>query len=326
MKVFIYGEYADWQKKVFWGLLDDGIEIEWGVEVPEKSDYEVLIWGVPEEKFVREAARLKKVVVPYAGIPQKTRLLLGKYPGIELHNLHHNAIPTAEMAFTLMLSAAKSIVIADNHLRKGDWTPRHEGLPNRLLYGKTALILGLGEVGKHLGRMCIGMGMKVLATRRNLTANITENGIDIFGRHELEKLLPQADYLLVTLPLTQETEGLLDRRSLELLPEGTVIVNIGRGTLIAEKALFELLQSGHIAAAGLDVWYNYPQSKEARTFTFPGNYPFQELENVVMSPHRGGAFANYDTEQLRVEHLANLLNGYFKTGTMRNLTDLKAGY
>lgn len=326
MRVFIYGDYAEWQRREFLSLLVRGIEIEWNVTFPDKPAHDVLIWGVPERVFLEKAVNLKKVVVPYAGIPLPTRQLMKEFPQVELHNLHHNAIPTAEMAFSLMLTAAKNIVIADRYLRKGNWTPRYEGLANRLIYGKTALILGMGAVGSYLGKLCRGIGMEVMGTRRNLGQQIEVEGIKLYPSTYLEQLLPQAEFLLVTLPLTDETEGILDRRRLELLPADAIIVNIGRGVLIDEKALFELLQSGRLAGAGLDVWYNYPQSREARTDTYPGNYPFQELENIVMSPHRGGAFANYDTELLRVQHLAKLLNEYAETGIMRNRVELKAGY
>lgn len=326
MKVFIYGEYENWQKELFFSLLASGIKLEWGRDLPVQRDYEVLIWGVPREEFLCEAPRLKKIIVPYAGIPAKTSRLLQKHENVDLHNLHHNAIPTAEMAFSLLLAAAKSIIPADRQLRKGDWTPRYEGMPSRLLYGKTALILGLGAVGKHLARLLLGMQIKVLAIRRSITEPIEKDGIKIHPASKLDSLLAEAEILAVTLPLTNETDNILNRSRLEKLPRGAVVMNIGRGNLIEEKALYDLLKSGHIAAAGLDVWYNYPKTVESRAATFPGNFPFHELDNVVLSPHRGGAFANYDTEYLRVVHLAKQLNAYKKTGIMPNLVDIKRGY
>jgi len=326
MKIFIYGEYTDWQKKFLYENLDGYINIQWGRELPEKPDYQILIWGRPEEEFISQAPDLEYLIVPYAGIPIQTAEIVRKYPHLKLHNLHHNALPTAEMAFTLLLSAAKSIIPAHNKLQKGDWTPRYEGLANRLIAGKNVLIMGYGSVGRHLAEMCLGMKTNVYATRHSCQKIYQENGVEIHPASDLEMLLPKTNILLVTLPLTPHTENILDREKLELLPDSAMLVNIGRGKLIEEQALYDLLKSGKITAAGLDVWYNYPQSMADRQHTYPGNLPFHELDNVVLSPHRGGAFANYDTELLRVKHLADMINEYDKFGKMPNQVDIDRGY
>ncbi len=326
MQIFIYGDYENWQKKVFQDLLDSSIKVQWGNDLPSNPDYQILIWGRPQEEFITAAERLKYVIVPYAGISSVTIGLIRKYPHLSLHNLHHNALPTAEMAFSLLLTAAKSIVPAHNRLQKGDWTPRYEGLSNRLIAGKNVLIIGYGHVGRFLAEMCLGMKTTISATRYSCQKEYYENEVKIHPAAELDLLLPQAEILLLTLPLTAETENILNRQSLELLPEGAMLVNIGRGALIEEEALYDLLRSQRIAAAGLDVWYNYPITVEDRKHTFPGNFPFHELDNIVLSPHRGGAFANYDTELLRVQHLAKMLNDFIKTKKMINKVDIDRGY
>ena len=326
MQIFIYGEYENWQQKVFQNLLDKSIKVQWGVELPQNPDYHILIWGMPREEFIAAAEKLKYIIVPYAGISSVTVSMFRKYPYLSVHNLHHNALPTAEMAFSLLLAAAKNIVPAHNKLQKGDWTPRYKGLPSRLIAGKNVLIMGYGHVGRFLAEMCLGMKTKVSATRYSCQKNYYENEVKIHPASDLDLLLPQADILLLTMPLTAETENILNLQRLELLPEGAMLVNIGRGELIEEKALYDLLRSQRIAAAGLDVWYNYPITVEDRTHTFPGYLPFHELDNIVLSPHRGGAFANYDTELLRVQHLAKMLNDFMKTGKMINKVDIERGY
>ncbi|MCF7910937.1 MAG: hypothetical protein K9M99_00285 [Candidatus Cloacimonetes bacterium] len=326
MQIFIYGEYEDWQKKFLKDNLDSSIHITWGKELPLTADYQILVWGRPEEKYITAAADLKYIIVPYAGIPASTADLIKKYPYLQLHNLHHNALPTAEMAFALLLTAAKNIVTAHNSLQKGDWTPRYQGLPNRLLAGRNVLILGYGSVGRHLAKMCKGLSMKVYATRRNCLKIYLEADVEIHPAADLESILPLMQVVLLTLPLTAETENIMNFRKLDLLPADAVIVNIGRGALIEEKPLYALLKSGKIGAAGLDVWYNYPGSIEDRKHTFPANLPFHELDNVVLSPHRGGSFANYDTEFLRVQHLVKMINSFYVTGIMPDQVDIVRGY
>lgn len=326
MKIFIYGDYQQWQKDMLIDSTADNLAFSWGVSLPDAADYSFLVWGRPEEIYLSSANMLKSVIVPYAGIPQHTLSLMKKYPHITLHNLHHNALPTAEMAFALLLTAAKSITTAHNKLARGDWSPRYQGLPNRLIAGKNALILGFGAVGGYLADMLKAMQVNVMATRFSCSQSYIENGINIYPAQQLDELLPLADMLLLTLPLTAQTKNIIDHRRINLLPDNALLMNIGRGQLVEEKALYNALLTRKLAAAALDVWYNYPRSIDSRKHTFPGNMPFHKLDNIVLSPHRGGSFANYDTELLRIKHLANLFNEYCKTGVMPNKIDLNKGY
>jgi phosphoglycerate dehydrogenase-like enzyme len=93
---------------------------------------------------------------------------------------------------------------------------------------------------------------------------------------------------------------------------------------VAEGALYHALSDGTLYAAGLDVWYNYPPDQAARAHTQPSAYPFHELDNVVMSPHRAGG--STETERLRMQHLAELLNAAARGESMPNRVDLEAGY
>jgi len=103
-----------------------------------------------------------------------------------------------------------------------------------------------------------------------------------------------------------------------------VLVNVGRGSIVDSAALYHSLKDGHLRGAGLDVWYNYPPDPESRPNTPPANFPFHELENVVMSPHRGGGSEDSDT--LRMIHLAELLNFAAHGEALPNRVDLQTGY
>jgi phosphoglycerate dehydrogenase-like enzyme len=126
------------------------------------------------------------------------------------------------------------------------------------------------------------------------------------------------------LPHTPETDGLIGRLELDLLPEKAVLVNVARGPIVDEPALFAALQSGRLHSAGLDVWYNYPSDETSRSHTPPANYPYHALDNVVMSPHRAGSTA--DSNTLRMRHLAALLNTAATEETLPNRVDVAAGY
>ncbi|MDX1686615.1 MAG: NAD(P)-dependent oxidoreductase [Candidatus Promineifilaceae bacterium] len=304
--------------------LSPDVELVLGPDLPEPATYQVLVAGRPQREHVTASPCLHTLIIPWSGMPEETRSLMLDFPGVSVHNLHHNAEPVAELALALLLAAAKFVVPLDQALRRHDWTFRYEPPPTALLHGKTALILGYGAIGRRLAQACRALGMSVAATRRSAAVRYEEEGVAIHPAAALPELLPRADALIVTLPLTPETEGLLGEAELALLPEGAVLVNVGRGTIVEQEALYEALHRRRLRAAGLDVWYNYPPDAESRTDTAPADYPFPELENVVMSPHRGGS--TDETGRLRMAHLARLLNAIARGVEPPNRVDVAAGY
>ncbi|GAB4530152.1 MAG: hypothetical protein Fur0018_17220 [Anaerolineales bacterium] len=108
------------------------------------------------------------------------------------------------------------------------------------------------------------------------------------------------------------------------MPQSSVLVNVGRGPIVDEGALYHALRYGPLAAAGLDVWYRYPEDPAQRTHTLPSNFPFHELDNVVLSPHRGGAVR--ESETLRLQALTEMLIRAARGDEMPNRVDMTAGY
>lgn len=291
-------------------------------DIPETPDYDILISGRPKREELQASPNVKKLIIPWAGLPTVTRDLMMDFPQIDIHNLHHNAPPTAEMALALLMSVAKTLHPADREFRKHDWTPRYTPYPARLLYRKTALILGYGSIGEHLGAVLRALGMTVIGTRRT---NIDEaNGI--YAADKLHNLLQRADILIIALPATPETEGLIGAEEIALLPDQTILINVGRAVVVDQHALYDALTNGKLFGAGLDVWYHYPPDVEARTHTPPADVPFHELDNVVMSPHRAGDGANPEVDQLRMDDLAAILNAAAQGENLPHQVDLQAGY
>jgi phosphoglycerate dehydrogenase-like enzyme len=308
--------------------LDPGIRVTAGAPLPEPATFHVLVAGRPTLAQLQASPNLRALVVPFAGLPEETSALLDPANGLDhvaVYNLHHNTVPTAEMALALLLAAARLIVPNDQALRRGDWTLRYNPPPVTILHGKTVLILGYGAVGQQVGRVCQALGMAVLAVRRQPGAPAGE-GVAVYGPEALPDLLPRADVLMITLPLTAQTKGLIGAAELAALPAGALLVNVGRGPVVDEEALYRALADGRLAAAGLDVWYTYPPDEAARASTFPSAYPFHELDTVVMSPHIGGGFGSPYTERQRMAHLARLLNALHRGDPAPNRVDLALGY
>ena len=225
------------------------------------------------------------------------------------------------MAVALLLAAAKRIIPFDQALRKHDWRLRYHPSEIILLAGKKALILGYGEIGQRSSTALEGLGVEVVFIRRRAGEG---QGSRVYPPSGLEDLLPEVDFLILALPLTSETEGWIGEKELRLLPSSAVLVNIARGKVIDEAALFKALSEKWIFGAGLDVWFNYPGSQEERDSTPPGEYPWGDLDNLVLSPHRAGHVR--ETESLRMAALAELLNQAARGLPMANQVDPDLGY
>ena len=321
----------------FLSLLDPSVRVTTGAECEEAKSCEILVAGVPSRGMVAGNPSLRALVIPWSGVPSRTRALMREFPHVSAHNLHHNALQVAEIAVSLLLAAAKRIVPMDASLRRDDWSPRYEESPVVLLDGKNVLVLGSGAIGRHVARLCKGLGMEVTAVRRGCSGGASDPGGRTAGATsagagrvrpvaELPSLLPEADAVVICLPLTDETRGLVGESELALMSERAILVNVGRGPIVDESALYHALRDGTLHAAGLDVWYNYPNDEPGRTSTSPSEYPFHELDNVVMSPHRAGAPHTPETESLRMRALAELLNAAARGEPIPNRVNLDLGY
>ncbi len=320
MKLHVHilqGFDPDWISD-FKDQLSDSISLTNGETVA--ADTEALISGRPTKEVLDTCKNLKGVIIPWAGLPVKANELLLQYPKISVYNLHHNAIAAAEHALGLLLSAAREIQIADKGLRQHDWTIRYIEQRGMLLYGKTAVILGYGAIGKEIARMCSGFGMEVICI--NSSGKSVDN-IEMYSVDDLKEILPRAQVLFVAVPLTESTRGLLGTDEVSLLPDNAIIVNIARGNVIYEEALYRELETGRIRA-GLDVWYNYPTDLETRKNTKPSEYDFGLLPNVVMTPHMAGH--SDMTEEIRQKELAKLLHQLAQGETPDSKIDMSKGY
>jgi phosphoglycerate dehydrogenase-like enzyme len=296
--------------------------LSYGDGIPDPPDYEILVCGVPDTESIEASPNLKHLIIPWSGLPRKTRELMRSHPEISVHNIHHNAVPVAEMAMALMLAAAKEIIPIDRSLRQHNWAKRYENPEISLLEGREALIIGYGAIGSRIALKCLAFDMRVAAIDVRDMGEL-DGDVRLYSPSSLRQLLPTADVLFLSLPLTPETEGMIGAEQLSLLPRGATLVNVSRGKMVDEEALYEELKSGRIRA-GLDVWYNYPDTVESRANTPPSRFPFHELPNVVMTAHLAGHSDR--TEFLRARELAKLLNLASRGAPLPNRVDLEKGY
>ena len=313
LRVHVLHEPEPEARALLESLVDPNVALTYGEELPPNGP-QLLVAGRPEQRHLDAAPRLRTLLIPWAGLPVMTAELMKRHSGITVHNIHHNAGSAAELAFALALAAAKMLIPGDRALRTGDWSPRYTAGGIVRLDGGRAVILGYGAIGQRLAAYCTAFGMDVTGVRSDTAPEA------------VDAMLVECDVVFVALPLTPATEGFLNARRLALLPEGAILVNVGRGAVIDEEALYQALSSGTLRAAGLDVWYNYPLDEASRASTPPSRFDFGALDNVVLSPHRGGAPGTNRTERERMEAVAASINVAARGGSVPHRVDLDAGY
>lgn len=203
----------------------------------------------------------------------------------------------ADLAMLLMLAAARRVTEATDLVRSGDWKGWEPGqLLGRDVHSSRLGILGMGRIGRAIARRAKGFDMTVSYHNRTRLPQTDEGGAQYYA--SFSEMLFQTDFLCVSCPSSPSTRGLVDHEAIAALPKGAVVVNISRGDVIVDEALVAGLKSGHIFAAGLDV--------------FAGEPAYRELANVFSLPHIGSA--TMDTRQRMAAGLARAIADYFDDG------------
>lgn len=186
---------------------------------------------------------------------------------------------TADLAFALLLATARRITEVEQEIRSGNWDSwspmQYTGMD---VFGATLGIVGMGRIGEAVARRAKGFDMNVLYHNRSRKLDAEETYG--FTYAELDELLKQSDFVILLTPLTPETKGLIGERELNMMKETAAIINVARGGIVDEQALYEALASKKIWAAGLDVFEQEP---------VPVDHPLLTLSNVTVSPHIGSA-------------------------------------
>lgn len=225
-----------------------------------------------------------------------------------------HAIQMTEHIFALLLALARELPQALEAQRQREWVPqdRHDRLFE--LAGKTMLLIGVGAIGERTAQVAAAMDMHVLGVRRDPTVDAP--GVEaMFGPDDLRSLLPQANFVVVTVPLTEETRGMIGERELRAMKPSSFIVNVGRGGTIDEEALIEALREGSITGAGLDVFETEP---------LPSDSPLWTFDNVIITSHYAGITPHYHERALAV--FLDNLERYVAGKPLRNVVDKELGY
>ncbi len=245
--------------------------------VDTKTEADIIISGRFEADDYHD--HLKAVIIPYTGHDQIDLETL-KTKNVPLFNTTVHSKFVAEKAFALLLALLGNVVNYHNNLKEGDWSDRHN--PNRTpwvsLYNQRVGIYGYGRIGRFIRDMLEPFQCRV---------SVIDRGKDyphVETVNDLETLITNNDILMIAAPLTEATKHAFDQKHMKRMM-GRYLVNVGRGEIIEEEALYQALKDGVLKGFASDVWYQYPSDDQPLQ---PSKFPIHDFDNVVISPHSGG--------------------------------------
>ena len=273
-----------------------------------------IIYAGDAASLIPEAPKLEWICTCWAGVEEYCRP--GVIPdGVLLTNASGAyGVTLAEHAVMTTLMLLRHQMWFDDHMRAGQWTgPVEHGT----IAGSRVTLLGAGDVGQRIAERL----REFLPSRITAVSRSGRTDADCFDsivpQSELASVLPGTDILIMSLPSTPETAGILNREMIALLPETSVIVNVGRGSTIDEEALVEALNSGKIAGAALDVMKHEP---------LPEDDPLWTAKNILLTPHVAGNMTAPYTRWKNVSMFCEDIVNFSEGRPLRHLVDVRAGY
>jgi len=263
---------------------------EWSIEVADERDRKSFSDALARahacismqwSSDMPPAPHLKLLHLPGAGIDAIDFEAVP--PGTTVCNVFEHEIGISEYVMATMLQWVLPLARLQADLRRGEWHGSHLfGPVHGELFGKTLGIVGYGHIGREVARRADAFGMKVLACNR--TPRTGDSVVEtVQPIEQLDSLLAESDFVLLSLPLTESTRDIIGSRQLATMKRTAVIINVARGALIDEAALYAACRDHRIGGAIIDTWYQYPSAETRKSD--PSRFPFHELDNVIMTPH-----------------------------------------
>lgn len=287
--------------------------LENGPATQEDIDWAHVILGNVKGSMLHGSGKLQWIQTNSAGVEEYLR------PGVLAQGtLLTNAtgaygLAISEHMLAMLLSLYKKLELYRDQQHLGKW--ESQGAV-RSVYGSTVLVLGMGDIGGEFGKRCKALGARVIGVRRT-DSQKPDYADDVRLIGDLDKLLPEADVVAITLPGTEATRGLFDRRRIGLMKPGAVLLNVGRGYIVDTEALCDALESGALAGAGLDVTEPEPLPAEHRLWNTP---------TALVTPHISGFYHLKETHERIVKIMTDNLARFLGGEPLRNQVDFATGY
>ncbi|TFG95891.1 hypothetical protein E4H12_12310 [Candidatus Thorarchaeota archaeon] len=256
------------------------------------SDAHIVIGWRPTREFLDTALNMKLFINPGVGVQHHidTFRELTQHRDIILINGHGNTYFTAQHAVALLLAATNKVIPHHNWMTEGQWRRGDSHAKSIPLRGRKIGLLGYGAVNQKVHKFLSGFDVEFLVLKRTWNGNEkVPTPVRQFLPKDLDEFLKETDVLIIAVPQTEQTIGMIGEKELKLLGSESFLINVARGIVVDEEALYNALKQKVIAGAGIDVWYEYQPVPDVINRRFPTKFSFHELDNVVLSPHRGAS-------------------------------------
>jgi len=270
-------------------FLDDVSEETLMKHAPEAH---ILVGWRPSRELLDTATKFRLFINPGVGVQHHidTFREISKTRNVTLINGHGNTYFTAQHAMTLLLSLTNKIIPHHNWMVEGLWRRGDSHAKSIPLRERKIGLLGYGAVNQKVHKFLSGFDVEFLILKRTWRGDEEfPTLVKQFLPKDLNTFLEETDMLVIAVPQTDETIGMIGEDELKLLGAESILVNISRGIVVDEEALYNALKQKTIAGAGIDVWYEYKPEPDVDLRKYPTKFPFHELDNVVLSPHRGAS-------------------------------------
>jgi phosphoglycerate dehydrogenase-like enzyme len=333
--LFIWDVREDLRDYLLQGTKDAaGVTLIFPEEATEENllrlapEADIVVGWRPTNEFLDATRNLRLFINPGVGVQHHLESFrrLNETRNVTLVNGHGNTYFTAQHAVALLLALTNKVVPHHNWMAAGLWRKGDDDAKSIPLRYRRVGLLGYGAVNSKVHRFLSGFNVEFSICKRTWDeADLTlPTPATRYNSIELNQFLDEADILMVAVPQTEETVGMIGARELQALGSDGLVVNVARGEVIKEKDLYEALSLGSIAGAAIDVWYEYRPDADEQGRNYPFHYPFHELDNVVLSPHRGASpmddLERWDEVIENVKRLAQGRTDYL------NIVDLERGY
>ena len=279
-------------------LLRQNLDAEWSIQVWDpkihKTDEfismareaDVIIGGSIPLNHWPKTPNLKMFQIPWTGYDFCSPETMPA--GVPVCNCFEHESTIAEYVMAAMLEWTIGLRKMDQRFRSKGWSGR---LPGEFVYhdevrGRTVGIVGFGHIGAELAKRAAAFGMQVIGTRRRIQEK-PEHLEWLGGPEKLHELLAESDFVVIACDLNTETNGLIGAKELDAMKSDSVIINVSRGLVVQEAALYNALKGKTIGGAVIDVWYNHVSPEKPDIW--PSNLPFEDLENVIVTAHESAA-------------------------------------
>ncbi len=286
-----------------------------GVLPRERAGEYEIVYGMPARETLKDMKLLKWFCASFAGVDRYLDEALYPHEGVLLSNsAGAYGVTISEHIVMVTLMLLRQMLPIHQYVSRRDWAPI---MPMRSIFGSRITVLGTGDIGTSFARRAKALGAKsVCGVRRTLKP--ADPAFDrIVTLSDLNSVLPDTDILVMALPSTGKTTGVLNRERIALLPPQAIVVNVGRGTAVDQEALAEALNAGRIAGAALDVFVPEPLPK--------GHYLW-ETKNLLITPHVAGNMSLGYTCDRDVDMFCEDLDNFEAGRPLLHLVDRKRGY